>query len=111
MDWVRNCYPIRTSIKERAREQLNLKLNAFKAFGSLDEKLFSDTADTLFTAYEFERPLSSWEQAAEVEDKLAAELVEIYLHIKSKQSNPIVQKLNALLSMQYEYSVLHGNED
>lgn len=100
MDSVRNCYPIRTSIKERAREKLNLRLNVFKTFESLDEKLFSDTADILFATYEFERFLSSWEEAVEVENKLAAEIVDIYLHIKSQQSNSIVQKLNSLLSMQ-----------
>lgn len=102
MDWAGNYYPIRTSIKCRAREQLKLKLNACNTFepSGVDEKLFSDTADILFATYEFKRPLSSWEEAVEVENKLAAELVDIYLHIKSKQSNSIVQKLNTLLSMQ-----------
>jgi hypothetical protein len=64
---------------------------------AIDEKLFVEITTTLFAAQKFDQPFKSWEEAAREEDRIVAELVETYLNIKSRRSDSIVQKLNALL--------------
>ena len=66
----------------------------------LDEALFLELAATTFHAEKnqtFHQPYLLREEAAEIENRIATELVEADRWIKSRQNSSIVHKLNTLL--------------
>ncbi|MEO1351164.1 MAG: hypothetical protein AAFW84_20545 [Cyanobacteria bacterium J06635_15] len=93
-------YPVRMFIRHKAILRLQ-DAAAWVDIGTpIDEILFKDITETLFNADtnpELYRSYASREQAAEVEDQVVSEIVQTYRHIQSQISNPIVQRLNALI--------------
>lgn len=67
---------------------------------SLDNDLFRDITNSVFHPEqhpELYEPCDSVEMAADIENQIAAEIVETYQTIKFNQKSPMVQSLNALL--------------
>ncbi|MBD2460690.1 hypothetical protein H6G89_06505 [Oscillatoria sp. FACHB-1407] len=112
MEPTSRAYPMRVFVKHRAKEQI--KARAYDRSGDssqggtashrplyspFDERLFEDIATTLLSPSrpEFRHQCKSRQEAAEIEARIAAELVEIYAQIKLNQRDPLVQMLNALL--------------
>lgn len=91
---------MRVFIKHKAIEQFKRDSEMSELCLPLDELLFQELAKTLFQAeanqvlYE---QCSSRDEADDIEDEIAAELVAAYLNIKLRQRNPLVQSLNSLL--------------
>jgi len=91
---------MRAFIRRKAKEQLRHELDTLVPSEPLDEVLLLELAATTFRAEKnqtFHRPCLWREEAAEIENRIAAELVEAYRWIKSRQKSSIVQKLNTLL--------------
>lgn len=100
MEVVGNSYPKRAFIKYKAKELLRSQLDRGESYEPLDEELFFEIAATSFRAQrnqKFVQPCRSREEAIEIANKIAAELVEAYKQIKLKQRSSIIQGLNALL--------------
>lgn len=100
MELAGNYYPMRAFIKYKAKEQLRIEFDMYSAWDSLDEELFLEIATTLFQPeknQELYQKCYSREKSAAIENRIADELVQTYKQIKSRQNNPIVQRLNALL--------------
>jgi hypothetical protein len=100
MEVAGKSYPMRAFIRHKAKEQLRQELDTLVPSEPLDEALFLELAATTFRAEKnqtFHRPCLLREEAAEIENRIAAELVEAYRWIKSRQKSSIVQKLNTLL--------------
>ncbi|MGJ3253007.1 MAG: hypothetical protein ACFE0J_18030 [Elainellaceae cyanobacterium] len=67
---------------------------------TLDNELFRDITHSVFHPEqhpELYEPCDSVEMAADIENQIAAEIVETYQTIKFNQKRPMVQSLNALL--------------
>ncbi|MGJ3244954.1 MAG: hypothetical protein ACFE0I_02635 [Elainellaceae cyanobacterium] len=67
---------------------------------ALDNELFRDITNSAFHPEqhpELYEPCASVEMAADIENQIAAEIVETYQTIKCNQKRPMVQSLNALL--------------
>jgi hypothetical protein len=67
---------------------------------ALDNELFRDITNSVFHPEqhpELYEPCDSVEMAADIENEIAAEIVETYQTIKFNQKSPMVQSLNALL--------------
>ncbi|MGQ4648207.1 hypothetical protein [Lyngbya aestuarii] len=91
---------MRSLIKHKAKHRLQSERFIAHISKPLNEELLLEIAAVLFNQEKlqlFEKACNSREEAAEIEDKMATELVETYQNIESQQSNPIVEKLNALL--------------
>lgn len=93
-------YPKRAFIKYKAKEILRSELDQSESYEQLDEELFFEIATTLFRAQrnqKFAQPCHSREEAIEIANRIAEELVEAYKQIKLQQRSSIIQRLNALL--------------
>ncbi len=89
-------YPKRTFIKYKAKEQLRIELDSCQ----IDEPLFLEITATFFRAPKNQKlayPCRTKEEANEIANRIAAELVETYKQIKRRQRHLIIQQLNALL--------------
>ncbi len=100
MDTTSNTFPMRVFIKHKAKEQLKRDPEMSRFCCPLDEELFEELAKTLFQA-EMNQVLyqqcHSSSEARAIEEQVAADLVETYLHIQLRQRDSLVQSLNALL--------------
>lgn len=100
MELAGKYYPRRTFIRYKAKHQLRIELDTYSDCEPLDEELFQELTKTLFqskTNQELYQEYHSREQSAEIEHRIADELVCTYKQIKLRQSDPTVQRLNALL--------------
>ena len=93
-------YPVRMFIRHKAMLRLQDAAVWVENNGPVDESLFKDITETLFNAEanpELYQSYASREKAAEVEDRIVAEIVRTYQHIRSQIQDPLVQRLNALI--------------
>ncbi|HBB31570.1 MAG TPA: hypothetical protein DDZ80_04310 [Cyanobacteria bacterium UBA8803] len=95
-----NRYPMRALIKHKAKAQLRAALASDRTEEPLDERLLEELAATLFHQEQnqaFAQPCISRAEADEIENRMAADLVQTYRDMKQRQKNPLVEQLNRLL--------------
>lgn len=101
MELTNSSFPIRAFIRHKAKVRIINPFNTAGLCPSFDEKLLKELAATLFRSTQWResfRPYPTREAADAVEDDLAADLAEMYRRVKQNQADPLVQRLNALLS-------------
>lgn len=99
MELAGKSYPMRAVVRHKAKQQLQSEFECDRK--PLDRTLLLELAATLFKADKnqgFERGCRSRQEAIDIENKMAAELVEAYKQIKKNQEDKLVQNLNSLLS-------------
>jgi hypothetical protein len=99
MEIVRQSYPMRSVIRCKAKQLLASSSNDRGSI-SLDETLFREVVTTFFKSSQFQavyQPYQAKSEVSAVEDGVAERLAETYRQVKSRQADPIVQQLNALL--------------
>ncbi|MDX2216651.1 MAG: hypothetical protein SFY66_25530 [Oculatellaceae cyanobacterium bins.114] len=98
-DSVGSAYPMRALVRHKAKAKLLEGVELQDDCPLVDEALLRDLATTLFQsnqAQELYAQCHSRQEADEVENRFAAELVDIYQQIKRQKTDPLVQLLNEL---------------
>ncbi|MFP4007694.1 MAG: hypothetical protein ACLFV6_06755 [Spirulinaceae cyanobacterium] len=98
---INSTYPMRAFVRHKAQIQLQQQ-------GIIvDADLLQELATTQMQADEgglFNQACPSPQQAAQLEDRLAEELVASYQRIQQQQQDPLIQELNQTLTLEPDES-------
>ncbi|UBF23707.1 hypothetical protein K9N68_18225 [Kovacikia minuta CCNUW1] len=93
-------FPMKAAIRSRAKQQMLADPETCDLCACLDEELMRELTLNLFQSGKYSSlylQCRSSEEAAEITDQMAAELVNTYRQIVQQRQDPTIQQLNNLL--------------